>query len=459
MLTGVVCYGTRRRRALKLRALGKLELLESRRKGEQMINGGMAEAVIVGALRTPLGKQGGALSPVRPDDLAALVLEALIDRAGVPPEEIEDVYMGCANQAGEDNRNVARMALLLAGFPEGVGGTTINRLCGSGLDAVANAARAIMVGEAHAYIGGGVESMSRAPWAVPKPERGFPTGHTTMYDTTLGWRFVNPNMEERGYTDSLGQTAENLAEERYAVTSEQERPEGLAREYDVSRERQDRFALRSHQKAVEATDEKRFREEIVPVPVKTRKSEELVEADEVPRRDTSLERLAKLPPAFKAGGTVTAGNSSPLNDGAAATLVVSGEFARAHGLEPMATIRSMAVAGVPPQVMGIAPVLATERALERARLSLDDVGLIELNEAFAAQVLAVLYEWGMDPEDERLNPNGGAIALEHPIGCSGTRILTTLLHEMGRRPEVQFGLATMCIGVGQGIAMVVERAA
>jgi acetyl-CoA acetyltransferase family protein len=280
-----------------------------------------------------------------------------------------------------------------------------------------------------------------------------------MYDTTLGWRFVNPKMEERGYTDSLGQTAENLAEERYAVTSEQERPEGLARKYDISREKQDRFALRSHQKAVEATDEKRFREEIVPVPVKTRKSEELVEADEVPRRDTSQERLAKLPPAFKEGGTVTAGNSSPLNDGAAATLVVSGEFARAHGLKPIARIRSMAVAGVPPQVMGIGPVLATKKALERAGLSLDDVGLIELNEAFAAQVLAVLYEWGMDPEDERLNPNGGAIALGHPIGCSGARILTTLLHEMGRRPEVQFGMASMCIGVGQGIAMIVEKAA
>jgi acetyl-CoA acyltransferase len=424
-----------------------------------MVDRGVAEAVIVGAVRTPLGRQGGTLSPVRPDDLAALVLRTLTERTGVPPSEIEDVYVGCANQAGEDNRNVARMALLLAGFPQEVGGTTINRLCGSGLDAVANAARAIMLGEARAYVGGGVESMSRAPWAVPKPERGFPTGSMTMYDTTLGWRFVNPKLEEMGHTDSLGMTAENLAEERYAVTSEEERSEGLAREYDISRERQDRFALRSHQKAVGATDEKRFREEIVPVPVARRKGEELVEADEVPRRDTSLERLAELPPAFQKGGTVTAGNSSPLNDGAAATLVVSGGFARAHGLEPMGRVRSMAVAGVPPRVMGLGPVLATQKALERAGLSLDDVGLIELNEAFAAQVLAVLYEWGMDPEDERLNPNGGAIALGHPIGCSGARILTTLLHEMGRRPEVEFGLATMCIGVGQGIAMVVERAA
>ena len=254
------------------------------------MNGGVKEAVIVGAVRTPLGKQGGFLSPVRPDDLAALVLEALMERTGVPPEEIEDVYMGCANGAGEDNRNVARMALLLAGFPQEVGGTTINRLCGSGLDAVANAARAIMLGEAHAYVGAGVESMSRAPWAVPKPSRPFPIGSMKMYDTTLGWRFVNPKMEEMGHTDSLGQTAENLAEERYEVTSEQEQPEGLAREYDISREKQDRFALRSHQKAVEATDEKRMREEIVPVPVKTRKSEELVEADEGPRRDASLKK-------------------------------------------------------------------------------------------------------------------------------------------------------------------------
>jgi acetyl-CoA acyltransferase len=424
-----------------------------------MMKGDVKEAVIVGAVRTPLGKQGGVLSPVRPDDLAALVLEALMERTGVPPEEIEDVYMGCANGAGEDNRNVARMALLLAGFPQEVGGTTINRLCGSGLDAVANAARAIMLGEAHAYVGAGVESMSRAPWAVPKPSRPYPIGSMKMYDTTLGWRFVNPKMEEMGHTDSLGQTAENLAEERYEVTSEEEQPEGLAREYDISREKQDRFALRSHQKAVEATDEKRMREEIVPVPVKTRKSEELVEADEGPRRDASLEKMAKLKPAFKEGGSVTAGNSSPLNDGAAAALVVSREFARVHGLEPLARIRSMAVAGVPPRVMGIGPVPATAKALERAGLSLDDIGLVELNEAFAAQVLAVVHEWGMDSEDERLNPNGGAIALGHPLGCSGTRILTTLLHEMGRRPEVELGLATMCIGVGQGIAMVVEKAA
>ena len=418
---------------------------------------GTAEAWIVGAVRTPIGKRGGALSSVRPDDLGALVLENLVERTGVPPEEVEDVYLGCGNQAGEDNRDVARMSLLLAGFPETVGGATVNRLCGSGLEAVAQAARSIMLGEADAYIGGGVESMSRAPWAVPKPERPFPTGHVTMQDTTLGWRFVNPKMEEMGHTDSLGETAENLVGERYAVTSEEERPEGLADDYDISREVQDRFALRSHQRAVEATDEKRFREEIVPVTVKTRKEETVVEADEGPRRNASLEKLAKLPPAFKEGGSVTAGNSSSLNDGAAAVLVVSAEYARAHDLEPMARIRSMGVAGVPPRVMGIGPVPATEKALGRADVSLDDIGLIELNEAFAAQSLAVLYEWGMDPDDERLNPNGGAISLGHPIGCSGARILTTLLHEMRRREEVKLGLATMCIGVGQGIAMVVEK--
>ncbi|MGB3633930.1 MAG: thiolase family protein [Rubrobacteraceae bacterium] len=420
-------------------------------------NGSLTEAVIVEAVRTPIGKHGGALSTVRPDDLGATVLEALMERADVPPSEVEDVYMGCGNGAGEDNRDVARMSLLLAGFPVEVAGATVNRLCGSGLEAVANAARAVMLGEADVYIGGGVESMSRAPYAVPKPEYAFPRGHSTMYDTTLGWRFVNPKMEEMGHTDSLGMTAENLAEEPDGVTSEEEPPESLAGAYGISREAQDSFALWSHQKAVEAIDEKRFREEITPVTVKTRKEETVVEADEGPRRETSLERLAKLPPAFKGKGSVTAGNSSSLNDGAAAVLVVSGEYARAHGLEPLAKIKSIATAGVPPRIMGIGPVPATEKALERSSISLDDIGLIELNEAYAAQVLSVLQEWEMDPEDERLNPNGGAIALGHPIGCSGARILTTLVQEMGRRSEVQFGLATMCIGVGQGIAMVVEK--
>jgi acetyl-CoA acetyltransferase family protein len=302
--------------------------------------------------------------------------------------------------------------------------------------------------------------MSRAPWAAPKPERAFPTGNTTMYDTTLGWRFVNPKMQEMGHTDSLGMTAENLAQERFLLTPDEDAPDEVAAAYDVSREAQDRFALRSHEKAVAAMDEKRFRDEIIPVTVKTRKGETIVEADEGPRRDTSLEKLGKLKPAFrKEDGSVTPGNSSSLNDGAAAVLVVSKGYAEAHGLEPLAKVRSIAVSGVPPRVMGIGPVPATKKALMRAGITLEDVGLVEVNEAFAAQSLAVLYEWGMDPEDERLNPNGGAIALGHPLGASGARILTTLLHEMQRRDDVRYGLATMCIGVGQGIAMVVEKPA
>jgi acetyl-CoA acyltransferase len=419
----------------------------------------MKEAWIVGAVRTPIGRHGGSLSTVRPDDLGAVALGALMERTGVEPGEVEDVYFGCANQAGEDNRDVARMSLLLAGFPETVAGATVNRLCGSGLEAVAQAARSVMVGEADAYVGGGVESMSRAPWAVPKSSRAFPTGNATMYDTTLGWRMVNPRMEEMGHTDSLGMTAENLAQERFRITPDEDRPEGLAEDYDISREAQDHFALGSHEKAVAAQEGKRFRAEIVPVTVKGRKgTETVVEADEVPRRDTTLEKLARLRPAFKSDGSVTAGNSSSLNDGSAAVMVVSREYAETHGLEPMARIKSMGVAGVPPRVMGIGPVPATKKALDRAGITHDDVGLIELNEAFAAQSLACLYEWGMDAGDERLNPNGGAIALGHPLGASGARILTTLVHEMGRREDVRYGLATMCIGVGQGIAMVVERA-
>jgi acetyl-CoA acyltransferase len=431
--------------------------METQDEGRYMSYGGTNEAWIVGAVRTPIGRHGGALSAVRPDDLGAVALAALAERSGLPSSEVEDVYFGCANQAGEDNRNVARMSLLLAGFPEEVAGVTVNRLCGSGLDAVAQAARAVMLGEAGVYVGGGVESMSRAPWAVPKPERPFPTGNTTMYDTTLGWRFVNPKMEQMGHTDSLGMTAENLAQERYLLTPDEDAPDEVADAYNVSREAQDRFALRSHEKAVAAMDEKRFRDEIIPVTVKTRKGETIVEADEGPRRDTSLEKLGKLKPAFrKEDGSVTPGNSSSLNDGAAAVLVVSKGYAEAHGLEPLAKVRSIAVAGVPPRVMGIGPVPATKKALMRAGITLEDVGLVEVNEAFAAQSLAVLYEWGMNPEDERLNPNGGAIALGHPLGASGARILTTLVHEMRRRPDVQFGLATMCIGVGQGIAMVLE---
>jgi acetyl-CoA acyltransferase len=396
----------------------------------------MKEAWIIDAVRTPIGRHGGGLSGIRPDDLGALALKALLERAKVPPEHVEDVYMGCANQAGEDNRNVGRMSLLLAGFPLEVAGCTVNRLCGSGMQAVADAARAIMVGEADVYIGAGVESMSRAPWAMPKPEKGWPRGNVTAYDTVLGWRFVNPSMEKMGHTDSLGQTAENLAEQ-----------------YRISREEQDRFAAASHRKSLEAIDAGRFSKEIVPVRVK----DKLLDKDEGPRRDTTFEKLAALKPAFKPGGTVTAGNSTTLNDGAAAVLLVSREYAVARGLKPLAVVRSIAVAGVPPRSMGIGPVPATRKVLQRAGLKLSDIGLIELNEAFAAQSLSVLKELEIDFEDSRVNPNGGAIALGHPLGCSGTRILTTLLHEMHRREDVRFGLATMCIGVGQGISMIVER--
>ncbi len=395
----------------------------------------MTEAWIIDAVRTPIGRHGGMLGAVRPDDLAAVVLKALVARTGVPATEVEDVYLGCANQAGEDNRNVARMSALLAGFPDHVAGCTVNRLCGSGLEAIAAAVRAVLAGEAHVYVGGGVESMSRAPWAMAKPERALPRGNATVYDTALGWRFVNPRMEALGHTESLGQTAENLASE-----------------LSIGRDAQDRFALASHRKAVAAIDAGHFRAELEAVPL----GRGSAEADECPRRDTSLERLSGLEPAFRAGGTVTAGNSSPLNDGAAAVLVTSREYAQAHGLEPLVRVRSVAVAGVPPRVMGIGPVPAARKALERARATMRDVELIELNEAFAAQSLAVLAGWGLDAEDPRVNASGGAIALGHPLGCSGARILTTLAHGL-RRTGKQLGLASMCIGVGQGIAMVVER--
>jgi acetyl-CoA acyltransferase len=416
-----------------------------------------SEAWIVGAVRTPIGRHGGVLSTVRPDDLGSYALRALAERTGVDPGEVEDVVFGCANQAGEDNRDVARMSLLLAGWPEHVGGVTVNRLCGSGLDAVAYASRAVKLGEADVFVGGGVESMTRAPLAMLKGGRPFSTGHQTVYDTTLGWRFTNPRLEELGHTDSLGQTAENLAQERFAVTTEEEHAEELAASYDISRSKQDAFALHSHVKAVAAQDAGRFDDELVPVTVKGRKGDTVVDTDEGPRRDSSIEALAKLRPAFTKDGTVTAGNSSPLNDGAAAVMVVSDGYAKAHGLQPMAKIRSVAVAGVPPRVMGIGPVPAVAKVLKRAGVTMDDIGIVELNEAFAAQSLAVIHEWGMDGEDPRLNPNGGAIALGHPLGASGARLLTTLVHEMGRREDVSLGLATMCIGVGQGIAMVVEK--
>ena len=396
----------------------------------------MKEAWIIDAVRTPVGRHGGGLSGVRPDDLGAVPLKALLERTGVPASEVEDVFMGCANQAGEDNRNVARMSLILAGFPLEVAGCTVNRLCASGLEAVAQAARCVMAGEAHVYIGAGVESMTRAPWAVPKAEGPFPRGNVTAYDTCLGWRLVNPKMAELGHTDSLGQTAENLA-----------------KMYGIPREAQDLFAFHSHRKAVAAQDGGLFRDELVAVATKKGP----FEADEGPRRDTSLEKLAALKPAFVKDGTVTAGNSSTLNDGAAAVLVTSRDYALAHGLSPLARVRSIAVAGVPPRIMGIGPVPAARKALERAGLTMGDMGVIELNEAFAAQALAVLRDWGVDPEDPRLNPCGGAIALGHPLGCSGARILTTLLHGMKRRGDTTFGLASMCVGVGQGIAMVVER--
>jgi 3-oxoadipyl-CoA thiolase len=400
----------------------------------------MTEAYIVDAVRTPVGKHGGMLSGIRADDLGAIPLKALLERSGIPGADLEDIYMGCANQAGEDNRNVARMSLLLAGIPPSVGGSTVNRLCGSGLDAVAGAARAIMAGEGQAYIGAGVENMSRAPWVMPKAEKGFATGNVTVFDSTLGWRFINPKMKELYGTDAMGETAENLAEQ-----------------YQIGREVQDRFALQSHQKAIRAQQSGAYDSQMVRVEVKDRKGNvEHLNLDEGPRADSSLEALAKLKPVFRQGGSVTAGNSSSLNDGSAAVLLTSKAYATAHGLKPMAKVRSIAVAGVEPRIMGIGPVPASQKALSRAGLSLSDIGLIELNEAFAAQSIAVLQGLGLDAMDERINVNGGAIAIGHPLGCSGARILTALVHEMKGR-GVGFGLATMCIGVGQGIAMIVEQ--
>lgn len=402
----------------------------------------MPEAVIIDGVRTPIGALGGALAPVRPDDMAALVLKALVQRTGIDPAEVEEVYMGCANQAGEDNRNVARMAVLLAGFPVEVAAVTVNRLCASGLNAVNIAARAIKAGEGDVYIAAGVESMSRAPYSVAKAAQAFEYGNVTMWDTTLGWRYPNPALKEKYGNDSMGETAENL----YA-------------ESPISREEQDRFALQSHQRAVAAMDSGRFAEEIVPVPILRRKGEPIqVDKDERPRRDSSLESLANLRPAFRKDGTVTAGNSSGLNDGAAALLLTSAEKAKALGPKPMARVVASAAAGVPPRTMGIGPVPAVQKALKRAGLKIEDIGLIELNEAFAVQSLRVMKELGL--REEITNVNGGAIALGHPLGCSGVRILTTLLHEMRRRAPNEhrpyYGLATLCVGVGQGEATIVE---
>jgi 3-oxoadipyl-CoA thiolase len=404
----------------------------------------MTTPVIVDAIRTPVGALGGILASLRPDDLAALVIKEIVTRSKLDPALVEEVYFGCANQAGEDNRNVARMSALLAGLPVEVAGVTVNRLCASGLAAVNFAARAIRAGEGDVFIAGGVESMSRAPYSLPKAESGYSFGNLTAYDTALGWRYPNPKMKEMYGTDSMGETAENIAAERPHLT----------------REKQDAFALRSHQRAIAAIDSGRFAEEILPVPVPQRKGDPvLVKTDERPRRDTTMESLAKLRPAFKKeGGTVTAGNSSGLNDGASALLVMSEEKAKALNLKPLARVVASAAAGVPPRVMGYGPVPATRKALQRAGLKVSDIGLVELNEAFAVQSLAVIEDLGVDPEI--VNVNGGAIAIGHPLGCSGARLATTLIHEMRLRAQkgqpVKYGVATLCVGVGQGEATVFE---
>jgi len=400
----------------------------------------MPEVWIIDAIRTPIGALGGSLASVRPDDLAAHVIKTIVERNKLDPALVEEVYFGCANQAGEDNRNVARMATLLAGLPVEVAAVTFNRLCASGLNAINQAARAIKAGEGNVFIAGGVESMSRAPYSLPKAESGYPFGNITAYDTALGWRYPNPKMKEMYGTEQMGETAENIAEMKPHIT----------------RQMQDEFSLRSHQNAIAAIDSGKFTEEIVPVSIHQRKGDpKVVNTDERPRRDTSMESLGKLKPAFKKeGGTVTAGNSSGLNDGAAAVLLMSAEKAGELGLKPMARILASAAAGVPPRIMGMGPVYATRKALDRASLKLEDIGLVELNEAFAIQSLAVMEDLGLDPEIT--NVNGGAIALGHPLGCSGARILTTLLYEMKRRGNVKYGLATLCVGVGQGEATVVE---
>jgi acetyl-CoA C-acetyltransferase len=394
-------------------------------------------AVIVHALRTPIGKYGGALRDVRPDDLGALVIKALVEKTGIDPATIDDVMWGCANQAGEDNRNVGRMSALLAGLPHSVPATTINRLCGSSLDAIIQAARAIWSGDAEVILAGGVESMSRAPYSIAKNQSGS-FGNVTAFDTALGWRYPNKNMEAMFPLEAMGETAENVAEK-----------------YKISREEQDKFALASHMKAVAAQKNGAFNDELITVELPTKKGEPtFVSQDEQPRADTTLEKLAKLAPAFRKGGSVTAGNSSSLNDGAAGVLMTSQAKAEQLGLKPMARVLSTGIAGVDPRFMGIGPVPATQMALKKAELTIRDIDVVELNEAFASQSIAVMRDVHIPLE--KLNPNGGAIALGHPLGCSGARIMTTLLHEMTRR-GARYGLATMCIGVGQGVAVVVEN--
>ena len=396
------------------------------------------EAVIVATARTPMGRYGGQLTDVRPDDLAAIVLKEACDRAHVKPAEVEDVILGCANGAGEDNRNVARMALLLAGFPVEVPGQTVNRLCGSGMQATIAGVREIQAGAADIVVTGGVESMTRAPWVMPKPDGPFPRGPQTAHDTALGWRLVNPKMAEMYGTLQMGETAERVAQK-----------------YEVSREDQDAFALRSHQRAVAAQKSGRLTEEIVPVMVPQRKGEPVrLTDDEGPRADTSAEALAKLKPAFAANGSVTAGNSSPLNDGATALVLMSESKARERNLQPLARFVASAPAGVHPDYMGIGPVPSSMKALEKAGLQVSDIGIVELNEAFAAQSLACVRLLGLD--EEKVNLNGGAIALGHPLGSSGARLVSTLVREMAHR-DAEYGLATMCIGVGQGIASIWRR--
>ncbi|MDX6563738.1 MAG: hypothetical protein QOD65_3552 [Gaiellales bacterium] len=390
----------------------------------------MPEAVILSAVRTPVGRLAGGLSGVRPDDLAAVVIEQAVARAGIDPHAIDDVYLGCANQAGEDNRNVARMGLLLAGLPESVPGATVNRLCASGLSAIVSACNAVAAGEGDLYVAGGVESMSRAPYAVAKPGKAFPRGNQTMWDTTLGWRFPNPRMEAMFPLESMGETGENVADR-----------------WGVSREDQDAFALESQRRWAEADAAGRFADQLVPVGD--------VERDEHPRADTSAERLAALKPAFRSGGTVTAGNSSGLNDGAAAVVVASRSRAEELGIEPLAAFAGSAAAGVDPRVMGIGPVPAVRKLLSRTGVAVADIDLVELNEAFASQSLAVVRELGFDPAI--VNVNGGAIALGHPLGMSGARLVVALVHELRRRGG-GLGLATLCVGVGQGQAALFRAA-
>jgi acetyl-CoA C-acetyltransferase/3-oxo-5,6-didehydrosuberyl-CoA/3-oxoadipyl-CoA thiolase len=398
----------------------------------------MRRAVIVEAVRTPIGSYGGVLKSARPDDLAALVIKSVVERSKIDPSVIEDVNFGAANQAGEDNRNVARMAVLLAGLPESIPGCTVNRLCASGLEAVNIAARMIEGGMGDVFVAGGVESMTRAPFVMLKGENAFQRGNPEMFDTTIGWRFTNPRLAERYYPYSMGETAENVA-----------------RKYSISREDQDRFALGSQQRTKKAVANARFDDEIVPVEVPQKKGPPiLVRQDEHPRPDTTLEVLARLKPAFAKDGSVTAGNSSGINDGATALLLVEEETARKLGLKPLARLGASATAGVDPGCMGMGPVPATRKVLKRSGLSVRDIDIIELNEAFAAQSLACIRELGIG--DANINPNGGAIALGHPLGCSGARLVTTMVHEM-KRTEARRGLATLCVGVGQGVATIVER--